>query len=497
MGGLRLPLIFQNGMVLQRRRPICIWGWAADGAHITVQCAGESVPAIAKEGQWKTFLPPMEAGTGYTLRITCDDGERVIHDVAVGEVWLASGQSNMEFLLRDDAEAAGATQSEHANVRCFEVPKIAYPGQENDRDYSTVGLWRKALGKEALYFTAVGYYFAEALYQSLNVPVGIINCTWGGISASVFMGEEYLTGRLGFFIDRAKEAQSKIDPETELERFKVLQRTIDALPIDNSIPNLAPFQPDPSMMDTLGEMNALHLSAYSPFRPCGLYETMLKSIVPYTLSGVLWYQGETDASFPELYEELLRAMIVNWRDLWHEEQPFILVQLASFERMFEPLDFVPIRTVQERLTKTMDKVWLACTMDVGMRYDVHPKHKRPVGERLARQALSKVYGRPILADSPTVEGYLREGSEIRIRFAHSGYGLECRGDRPQTVDVRIDDAPVTEPKISVHDNVMLICSPELDKEGPVTVEFCWHPFCEDTVYNSAGLPALPFVCRIE
>ena len=288
-----------------------------------------------------------------------------------------------------------------------------------------------------------------------------------------------------------------IDPETELERYKALQRTIDALPIDNSISNLAPFHPDPSMLDSLAEMNALQLSVYSPFRPCGLYETMLKSIVPYTLSGVLWYQGESDASFPDLYEELLRAMIVNWRDLWHEEHPFILVQLASFECMFEPLDFVPIRAVQERLTKTMNKVWLACAMDVGMRYDIHPKQKRPVGKRLARQALSKVYGRPILADSPTVEGCLREGSKITIRFAHSGHGLECRGDGPQTVDVRIQDTLVNAPEISVHDNLMLISSPELEREGPVTIEFCWRPYCEDTVYNSAGLPALPFVCRIE
>jgi sialate O-acetylesterase len=190
-------------------------------------------------------------------------------------------------------------------------------------------------------------------------------------------------------------------------------------------------------------------------------------------------------------------MIVNWRDLWHEELPFILVQLASFECMFEPLDFVPIRAIQEHLTKTMDKVWLACTMDVGMRYDIHPKKKRPVGERLARQALSKVYGRPILADSPTVEGYTREGSKICIRFANTGNGLESRGDQPQTVDVRINGTIVNEPKISVHDNVMLISSPELDTDEPVTVEFCWRPYCEDTVYNSAGLPALPFVCRIE
>jgi sialate O-acetylesterase len=497
MNCIKLPLIFQNGMVLQRRRPVCIWGWAAEGSEIMLQLAGESAFAVTKNGEWKAFFPPMEAGSGYTLKISSNDCKIIINDVAIGEVWLASGQSNMEFLLRDDADAANAAKTDNINIRCFEVPKISYVGQENDRDYSRVGLWRKASGKESLYFTAVGFYFAERLYQELNVPIGIINCTWGGISASAFMAEEYLTGRLKFFLDRAKEAQAKIDPDTELERFKALQKKMDALPIDNSIPNLAPIHPDKAMMDAMEEMNTLHQSIYSPFRPCGLYETMLKTIVPYTISGVIWYQGETDAPLADLYEELLHAMIVNWRDLWHEELPFILVQLASFEFMVEPLDFVPIRAIQEKLTKSMNKVWLACAMDVGMQYDIHPKKKKPVGKRLALQALSKVYGHPILADSPTVESCKRDGSKIYIRFAHCGDGLEYRGDQPQTVDVKINGTVVDERKISVYDNVMLISLPEHETNGPVTVEFCQRPYCEDTVYNSAGLPVLPFVCHIE
>lgn len=496
MNDIKLPLIFQRGMVLQRRRPICIWGRAVEGSEITVQLAGESAFAVTKNGEWKAFLPPMEAGTGYMFKISSDGCDIVIEDVAVGEVWLASGQSNMEFLLKDDADAASAVKTENEDIRCFEVPKISYPGQENDRDYSKVGQWRKARGKEALYFTAVGYYFAKKINQTLNVPVGVINCTWGGTSASAFMAEEYLTGRLKFYLDRAHEAQSKIDHDTELERFKALQNQIDTLPIDNSIPNLAPLHLDEAMMEAMKDMNMLQLSTYSPFRPCGLYETMLKTIVPYTVSGVIWYQGESDEPFADLYEELLHAMIVNWRDIWHDELPFILVQLTSFECMMEPLNFVPIRAIQENLTITMNKVWLICSMDVGMRYDIHPKKKKPIGNRLALQALSKVYGRSILADSPSVEGYKRDGSTISLRFANCGGGLECHSDHPQTVDVMINNTSVNEPKVSVHGNVMLISSPELEADGPVVVEFCRRPYCEDNVYNSAGLPVLPFVCHI-
>ena len=497
MDDIRLPLIFQNGMVLQRRKPVCIWGEAIEGSKIVIELAGESVLAETKNGEWKAFLPPMEAGTGYTLKVSTDGFQIVIDDVSIGEVWIASGQSNMEFLLRDDADAVNAEKTDNMEIRCFEVPKISYPGQENDRDYSEVGQWRKARGKEALYFSAVGFYFAEKLYQELNVPVGIINCTWGGTSASVFTGVEYLTGRLKFFIDRAKEAQAKIDPDTEFERFKALQKQIDALPINNSVPNLAPIIPDQGMKDAMAEMNELNLSAYSPFRPCGLYETMLKTIVPYTVSGVLWYQGESDESVADLYRELLQAMITNWRDLWHEELPFILVQLASFEYMVEPLNFVPIRAIQEDLTKMMTKVWLVCTMDVGMQYDIHPKNKKPVGERLALQALSKVYGYSILADSPSIEGCKKEDSQIYIRFANCGDGLECRGDQPQTVDVKIKGTPVHTPKINVYENIMLVSSPELETNEPVTIEFCQHPYCEVNVYNSAGLSVLPFICRTE
>lgn len=497
MNHIQLPLIFQNGMVFQRRKPICIWGRASEGSRVTIRLAGESALAETKNGEWKAYLPPLEAGTGYTLTISGDGCEIAISDVAVGEVWIASGQSNMEFLLRDDADAAEAVKTDNDNIRCFEVPKISYAGQENDRDYSKVGLWRKARGIETLFFSSVGFYFAEKVHQALDVPVGIINCTWGGTSASAFTAEEYLTGRLSFFLDRAKEARAMIKPDTELERFKALQKNIDSLPIDNSVPNLAPIQLDPSMMGAFEEMNALNLSIYSPFRPCGLYETMLKTIVPYTVSGVIWYQGESDEPFADLYQELMQAMISNWREVWHDELPFILVQLASFEWMVEPLNFVPIRAIQENLTRIMRKVWLVCAIDLGMRYDIHPKNKKPVGERLALQALSKVYGLSILADSPTVEACERDRSQIRIRFSNWGSGLSCRGGEPKTVDVKINDLVVNDPQIDVHDNLMLITSPQLDTVEPVTVEFCQHPYCEDTVYNSADLPVLPFVCRIE
>lgn len=497
MGNLKLPKIFQDGMVLQRRTPVCIWGSAPEGSLVTVKLAGSTAYCVAENGTFTVYLPPMGAGSNLALTVSAHGKTISIDDVAVGEVWLAGGQSNMEFLLRDDAEADEEMQVNLQNVRCYEVPKIAYPGQENDRDYSKVGVWRKAQGAEAKYFTAVGYYFAKKLHAELDVPVGIVNCTWGGTSASAYVTPDDLSGTLQPYLARAAEAQAKIDPATERERYRKLQYSMDHMPFDNSMSNLAPIKPDPEIMASMAEMGELFLSRYSPFRPCGLYETMLKPTAPYTISGVIWYQGESDAAYADTYELLMQRMIACWRNLWKAELPFLIVQLASFEEMMEPLDFVPIRAAQERLTKSCEKVWLACAMDAGMQYDIHPKHKRPVGERLALQALSKVYGKSILADSPAPEGAKREGDTLVICFAHTGEGLTLRGETPETLELIVDGTEQSAFSASVVGNELRITSPEIAEAKSVTVAFCQHPFCIDNVYNSAGLPMLPFVYTLE
>ena len=497
MGKLQLSKLFQSGMVLQRRMPVCVWGTATEGSLVTIQIGDQAAYAVADKDSFCAYLPPMETGRNLTLRVSADGETISIDDVAIGEVWLAGGQSNMEFLLRDDAEVAGEIASDCADVRCYEVPKVAYPGQENDRDYSKVGVWRKARGEEAKYFTAVGYYFAKKLHAELDVPVGIVNCTGCGTSASAFMAESYLDGALKPYLDRAAETQAKLDPANELERYRKLQHTMDNMPFNNSMSNLAPIRPDPAMMASMADMGALFLSRYSPFRPCGLYETMLKPTAPYTVSGVIWYQGESDAAYADTYELLMQQMIACWRNLWSAELPFLVVQLASFEEMMEPLNFVPIRAAQERLTQSCEKVWLACAMDAGMRYDIHPKHKRPIGERLAAQALSKVYGKAILADSPTLEAARREGNAIVLRFAHTGEGLVCRGALPETIALTLDGTEISAFSARVCGNELRIQASELAKCGRVRVSFCQMPFCVDNIYNSAGLPMLPFDCTLD
>ena len=491
MGMLKLPGIFRDGMILQRQKAVCVWGCCDQADRVSVTLGNASAAADVRGGQWQAYLPPMEAAAGLVLTVSAGEETLTFSDVAVGEVWLAGGQSNMEFLLRDDADRETACRLTDADIRCYEVPKVAYEGQENDRDYSQVGIWRKAGPGDSEYFTAVGFYFAVMLKEKLEVPVGIVNCTWGGTSASAWVGEDDLTGELAFFLDRAKEAREKIDPATEKEEYKKIQQMIDSLPPMNAVVNEKPLVADESMMAAMEHMNLYNLCAYSPFRPAGLYHTMLETVVPFTVSGVIWYQGESDEYFGGLFEPLTRALIRKWRSLWQEDLPFLMVQLAPFEYMMEPLNFVPIRRMQKNIAEDTPHVYLVCAMDAGLRYDVHPKNKKPIGERLALQALRRVYGLPVPSDSPSVKSVRKEGGALILSFRH-GDGLHVSGEEPRTVDLSVNDEETADFRAFVRDDCLVISSPALDTARSAAVRFAWRPWCEDNLYNQAELPAFPF-----
>lgn len=494
MSLIQLPMIFQDGMVLQRQKPVCVWGEARTGQTVHVRLAGQHAAAIAEDGRWKVYLPPMEAASGLELTICTEEEEISIRDVAVGEVWIAGGQSNMEFLLKHDARKAEVAELVREDVRCFEVPKISFPGQEDFFKMSDAGVWKKVNPEDSLLFNAIGFYFANRLYEALGVPVGIINCTWGGTSASCWVSEEYLTGELQFYLDKAREVQSQTDYEKELPGFIEMQKKMLSGDIDMGKPNLAPLSPliDEQLHERLMTMSNW---PFSPFRPCGLHGLMLQTIVPYTVSGVIWYQGESDEYFSEHYEAAMKAVIRCWRDEWREPLPFIMVQLASFEVMAEYLDFVTIRRAQERIARTVPQVYLVTAMDVGMRYDIHPKEKKPVALRLAAQALDKVYGMHLTADSPTILDARRSPGRIELRFRHTGEGLRSEGERCETFDISVDGSPCeAEIRICGHDIVLL--SPAFEDAAAVTVKFCQRPWCVLNIYNSEGFPVLPFTTEL-
>ena len=336
---LRLPKIFASGMVVQRQKPVLIWGNAAPGELVTVCMRHHKVSVAADEdGFWRVELPAMEASPSETLVISAGTERIELTDVAVGEVWIAGGQSNMEFWMRYEKHRE-LERGDYPELRFFDVPKIAYTGQDRDFDYSQMAVWRKAAGEDRGFFSAVGYYFQKEISRELDVPVGIIGCSWGGTASCAWMSAKSVAAAAPVWIDAAKEAFRGIDmddywkkqarnPENaagdlyhnDFSRF-ILPRTPGPEEIHAFLAEHPPADPD---LAALPQPQSI---------PGSLYEHMVKTIAPFPVRGVLWYQGESDDSGGRgrHYTDMLTALVRDWRELWRDELPFLIVQLPGWD----------------------------------------------------------------------------------------------------------------------------------------------------------------------
>lgn len=494
---VRLPEIFQDGMVLQRRKPICVWGTAENCEWVTVSLENHQAGAPVENGHWQVYLPPMEAALDLQMRIQAVETEIVLSRIAVGEVWIAAGQSNMAFTIGDDRKREWACRQVRSEIRCFEVRKQAYQGQERDFGEIGGGVWREAGPRDIPTFSAVGFYFACELYGRMQVPIGIVNCTWGGTSAACWIPRSRFTGRLHHILEEMDQVQREVDWKQMREAYVQWYRRILEIPIDLSREITQPMKTAAPPTEGPLRFSQLILSPYSPNRPCGLFETMVQTIAPYSIKGVLWYQGESDADRPGDYEELLKGVIGAWRERWREELPFLLVLLAGFERMTVPMDFVPIRDAQIRVSHTVPGVSIASAMDLGSRYDIHPKQKQPVGLRLAELALEKVYGWNIEAQSPRIRELSLQSDQVVIRFQHCGSGMTCCGREPRTFDILVDDRAVEPQEILVEPWEIRIRCRAFTRGGQIRISYARRSYCEANIYNSEGLPLLPFQAVIK
>lgn len=499
---LSTAAIFSDGMVLQRRKDICVWGEADNGSLITVSLNGEKVDTTANGGKWMVKLPKMEAATGLSMTIKDQQGaEIVISDVAIGEVWLAGGQSNMEFLMRHDAEREDVIpKSENSNIRFYGCPQISYEGQLEDEDHSFEGFWRKADPDNTGYFSAVGYYFAQKIYAFFgNVPVGIIGCYWGGSSASAWMTEEFFTDGLEFYLEERQACKDAMDVDKEFAEYKKdrIEATSAAgrARTDHMFvtPVLEPMKLEfpPEMIE---KFMRTKIAPFSPFRPAGLVHTMLEKVVPYTIQGVIWYQGEEDVKHADVYDKLFGTMIGCWRKLFNDNFPFIFAQLTVLGQMMISYgeEFIPIREMQERVSKTVPDTYMVCTMDAGMEYDIHPKHKRPVGERMALQAIHHVYGEDILSESPEVASAFKENGSITVNLLHCGEGLCIKGDEANGVKLIVNGKKQKELTVSAEEDKLIITCPFIKKDSRIELNYEQVGFCKANVFNSAGIPVRPF-----
>lgn len=512
---LKTAAIFSDNMVLQRHKNIVIWG-TTDSSAVSASIDDISVSGIVKDGSFKIILPPMNAGGPYTLTVSTDSEKLEFNNIMLGEVWLAGGQSNMEFELQNCKDGDRELDNMCENVRFYYTPKNSWVGEELFEAEAS-SCWELADSTERGKWSAVGYYFARELSEKLGVTVGVIGCNWGGTSASCWVSREYLEKRteLASYLQKYDEAVKDIcleDYAKEWDEYVVYQAEFD-----RKVGEYYQTCPNPTWEEALslcgeckypGPMGPRNFT-----RPCGLYETMLSRVCPYTIAGFIFYQGEEDDHKPYTYDILLETLIKQWRNDWEDDTlPFINVQLPIFMEMGQD-DFKNwplIREAQMRIYNTVKNTGIAVALEMGEIYNIHPTDKRPVGERLAKQALYHVYklAQSEEAFGPMYESHSFDANGILVVLKHVYGGLtysrdvetigavggfEVAGEDKvyHTAHASFVDEETNDRLVKSGNKVVLrISSDEVD--APRYARYCWTNYQEISLFGGNGLPVAPF-----
>lgn len=478
---ISMPSLFSDHMVLQRDVPLRVWGWGTPGgyAYVALYRTGASHVAfdhrspIGPDGHWEVVLPPAKAGTGYTLAIdelSSPDGSNhaiKFQDVAVGDVWVGSGQSNMEWGVASSANAKEEiAAANHPNIRLFTVPRRSSEHPMAD----AYGTWARCSPDNIGRFSAVSYFFGRELLQNVGVPIGLIHSSWGGTPAEAWTPRSWLRKnnilgeRLAAYLDGVKT-------------YPARRAAFDA--------EMAAWNAKPAA-ERGAQPRAPGGGPGSGGAPGALYQGMIAPLVKFPVRGVIWYQGESNASEPELYSELFPTMITAWRTAWNRPQlPFYFVQLANFETGF---NWAWVREAQMAALQ-LGHTGAALAIDIGEARDIHPKNKQEVGRRLALQALADSYGKPVLANGPTYVSLKVVGDAARVSFANAR-GLTARGGTPTSLEVAGVDRKFVPATGTLDGETLVVRAPGVSQ--PVAVRYAWASNPAANLYNGDGLPAMPF-----
>jgi sialate O-acetylesterase len=500
---LSLAEIFQNGMTLQRRKKIKVWG-TTDNAQLLKVCLNgkEVLEENVSAGPFVLYIPEQEAMEDAVLIIHGEKDTLELKQVDIGEVWIAGGQSNMEFCLNCDAEGDQIISKAHdCHLRYYDVGEYSFEGEKEEgiKDGSHWDRWMQCNSSDSRWFSAVGFYFARKIREALHVPVAVVGCNWGGTTASTWLDEKIIRNDelLKVYSETYDRESGKISPKKYLKRDAFIRRKQYEKKMDPAgDPMLKNENTHPT---TWKEKIFIKLiwavmvtGPHDPNRPGGLYKTMLSKISGYSCRGVIWYQGESDENHADLYARLFRKVIECWRKDWSEELPFLFVQLAPWEEWLYMYgrNYPAVRQQQQIVEDTVPNTYMASIMDIGCRYDIHPKHKRPVGERLALLAFDNVYGIPQkYARAPRITRIERSGRQIDILFDFAEDGLVADSDISELFDVQQDGRRLA-CKASIENNhVILDCGELQDKS--MTISFAYRDYLVMTLKNKGGLPARP------
>ena len=479
-----LPDVISEGMVLQQGQALPIWGKADPGEVVTVRFAGQSKKAIAAmDGTWRVKLDRMRANATPATMIVSGKNTIELKDILIGEVWLVSGQSNMQRLLSETANGEAAiAAANHPLIRLFNVSRhVAFK-----HAHSPLATWQACSPQTVKEFSAAGYYFGVELEKELRVPIGLINSSYGGSQAEAWTPVDYLLASddLRPTVERTKTWEAE-RPKVRAEYDEGLKKwRVEA---DKARAAGARPQPSPAVPDALREYRIAS----------SIYDGMIAPVIPFFIRGAIWYQGESNEARAQQYGVLLPTMIRAWRERWGEGNfPFGIVQLPNYRDVkTEPADeaWSHLREAQRRTALHTPNTALIVTIDIGEAHDIHPKNKLDVGKRMARWALVDVYGRKMTKSGPMFRSAKIAGSTVILTFDEVGLGLKIRdGDQLDEFAIAGTDQKwhwasakiVAKDRLEVWSDLV---------PQPLAVRYAFnnnpkHP----NLTNETGLPAAPF-----
>ena len=491
---IKVSPMFSDHMVLQRRKNISVFGTGSDGAIVKVALGGDTAHARVIDGKWNAILPAREAAEGLTLTVTSDSFERTFTDVAVGEVWLAGGQSNMEYELQNCTTGqAHLAEDAGVNVRFYYVQKIVNK-EPNYEEVITNNCWKTFDSESAKNWSAVGYLFAKRLSEKLGCIVGVIGCNWGGTKACQWMSRESLETDtdLRFDYDKALAAMKGKTEEQMTQEYREYENY--SIEWNKRSAEYYSTASDPTWDECQKVCGVCRYPGpplpLNPFSPTTLYNSMIKVVCPYTLAGFLYYQGESDDDNPQNYYKLLRGLIDVWRTDWGDNDlPFLIVQLPMhlYKGDLDRKNWCVIREAQEKVYRTVRNTGLAVAIDCGEFNEIHPHDKEAVAERLYQRALAffGIDGRPpllvksVLPQDGSVVVETDSVSELEIRGSKTGFELAGADGEYRPADFSVSGTKIT------------VSSPEVPE--PLHVRYLWTNYSADIpVYNKDGEPLAPF-----
>lgn len=494
-----LPVIFSDHMVLQQGRAVPIWGTATAGEEVTVTFAGQTLKTKADgAGKWKTELASLPANAQPADLTVAGKNTITLKDVLVGEVWICSGQSNMQWTVSQAANAeAEAAAANYPQIRMFNVERIAAKAPGGD----CKGQWFVTTPQTVGQFSAVGFFFGRHLHQALKVPVGLINTSWGGTRVEAWTSIEALKERpcARDMLKDWKDVLAKWDDAKEKAAFE--KRTADwkaqvaKINADNAkLPAGKPKAPLPPSPRPSENPNA------TPHYPSVLFNGMVAPLIPYAFKGAIWYQGESNQRRAFQYQELLPTMINDWRKRWSSEFPFYIVQLAAFGNG-QPITKEPgqadtwaeLQEAQLLTAQTLPKTGIAVINDIGEVGNIHPKNKQEVGRRLALWALAKDYARAnTVFSGPLYKSSAIKGNRVHVQFDYIGSGLKTRnGEAPGPFQIAGADGKWVWAKAKIEGDEVIVWADAV--KAPIGVRYAWAAWPEGVnLINKEGLPASCF-----